>query len=153
MEVSIYSSFSSAIPIFARGSGGGMGLKRKSAAPERSKPAKTEDQNYYCRLTVELCMHCYTCKRLIGICPNRIKLCPSVAQTGLAEEEQEEGMQTSGWKRKWRQSGGENVKGQIKTKMHRLNPVWLGIHESVKGVWLFQFKVYVDLEVHWFWDL
>lgn len=94
------SSFSSAIPIFARGSGGGMGLKRKSAAPERSKPAKTEDQNYYCRLTVELCMHCYTCKRLIGICPNRIKLCPSVAQTGLAEEEQEEGMQTCGWERK-----------------------------------------------------
>lgn len=73
-----------------------MGLRRKSAAPERSKPAKTEDQNYYCRLTVELCMRCYACKRLIGICPNRIKLCPSVVQTGLAEEEQEEGMQTYG---------------------------------------------------------
>lgn len=25
-------------------------------------------------------MHCYACKRLIGICPNRIKLCPTVAQ-------------------------------------------------------------------------
>lgn len=93
MEVSIWrdkSSFSSAIPIFARGSSRGMGLKRKSAAPQRSKPAGTEDQNYYCRLTVELCIHCSACKRLIGIWPNRIKLCPSVAlQAWLAEEEEQ----------------------------------------------------------------